>query len=412
MDARLHLLESLYRFDVDEPTHLRLIAEAAARHWRRRGAVMLVTARVTRPGHVEMMPLQVARDGGRDYGAIIGDVVERLPEDEFLDCLSVSPAYGAGFELVREGVLKSRISDRLAQRWRIPDVVGCYSSTHEGGLVGLINPLDEVSTTSRRDRDHWQPIAAHLASAWRLRQRLSSGAIVGELTDAAFLPDGRCVDRAATALAGSVRDRLRDLVRQREHERCAELASDRLWSELIDGRWTLIDHHEASGRRVVLAVRNAPAGASLCRLNQREIEALGHARRGASNKQIGLGMNLTASSVTRVLQSAAHKVNAALADVLQLFAGDTVRCRSVMTDGSVLALSLEVAATWRAALSDAERAVVAELLRGQSNREIAARRGRSVRTIVNQIASAFDKLGVHSRRELALRCGTGLPESG
>ncbi|HMG20772.1 MAG TPA: LuxR C-terminal-related transcriptional regulator, partial [Kofleriaceae bacterium] len=406
------LLESLYRFDVDERTHLRLIAEAAARHWRRRAAVMLVTARVTRPGRVEMMPLQVARDGGRDYGAIIGDVVEHIPEHEFLDCLSVNPVYGAGIELEREGALKSRISDRLAQRWRIPDVMGCYSSTHEGGLVGLISPLGEVSTTSRRERDHWQPIAAHLASAWRLRQRLSSGAIVGELADAAFLPDGRCVDHAATALTSGVRDRLRDLVRQREHERCAELASDRLWSELIDGRWTLIDHHESSGRRVVLAVRNAPAGASLCRLNRREIDALSHARRGASNKEIGLGMNLTASSVTRVLQSAARKLNAALADVLQLFSGDTVRCRSAMGDDSVLALSMAVAATWRTTLSAAERAVVAELLRGRSNREIAARRGRSVRTIVNQLASAFEKLGVHSRRELALRCGAGLSEPG
>jgi DNA-binding CsgD family transcriptional regulator len=55
------------------------------------------------------------------------------------------------------------------------------------------------------------------------------------------------------------------------------------------------------------------------------------------------------------------------------------------------------------ALSPAERIVLEELLRGRSNVEIARARRTSARTIANQVARIFEKLGVRSRRELAAR---------
>lgn len=54
-----------------------------------------------------------------------------------------------------------------------------------------------------------------------------------------------------------------------------------------------------------------------------------------------------------------------------------------------------------ASLSPAETEVFWSLLRGESNARIAASRGTRVRTIANQVASIFAKLGVHSRAELA-----------
>jgi DNA-binding NarL/FixJ family response regulator len=50
-------------------------------------------------------------------------------------------------------------------------------------------------------------------------------------------------------------------------------------------------------------------------------------------------------------------------------------------------------------LTPAEREVAEALLRGESNREIAARRGTSDRTVANQISSIFEKTGVYSRSE-------------
>jgi DNA-binding NarL/FixJ family response regulator len=51
-------------------------------------------------------------------------------------------------------------------------------------------------------------------------------------------------------------------------------------------------------------------------------------------------------------------------------------------------------------LTAAELDVMADLLAGYSNRDIAHRRGRSTRTIANQVASILSKLGVRSRLEL------------
>lgn len=54
-------------------------------------------------------------------------------------------------------------------------------------------------------------------------------------------------------------------------------------------------------------------------------------------------------------------------------------------------------------LTKAERAVALLALEGRSDAEIAALRGVSRRTVANQIASVFKKLGVSSRVELATR---------
>jgi len=56
-----------------------------------------------------------------------------------------------------------------------------------------------------------------------------------------------------------------------------------------------------------------------------------------------------------------------------------------------------------AALTAAERAVVGLAAVGLSNRAIAERRNASVRTVANQLAGAYRKLGVGSRFELMAR---------
>lgn len=54
-------------------------------------------------------------------------------------------------------------------------------------------------------------------------------------------------------------------------------------------------------------------------------------------------------------------------------------------------------------LSPAEREVTHALLQGATNAEIAEQRGVAVRTVANQVASVFKKLGVSSRTELAAK---------
>lgn len=65
-------------------------------------------------------------------------------------------------------------------------------------------------------------------------------------------------------------------------------------------------------------------------------------------------------------------------------------------------ISLPVDASYDfSSLTPAERAVARALLKGQSNSAIATTRGSSERTVGNQVASVFRKLGIASRSELA-----------
>lgn len=69
----------------------------------------------------------------------------------------------------------------------------------------------------------------------------------------------------------------------------------------------------------------------------------------------------------------------------------------------ILVVSLPSARVEVDGLSAAEREVALDAARGLSNRAIARRRQRSERTVANQLASAFRKLNVYSRAELAAR---------
>jgi DNA-binding NarL/FixJ family response regulator len=63
-----------------------------------------------------------------------------------------------------------------------------------------------------------------------------------------------------------------------------------------------------------------------------------------------------------------------------------------------------------ATLSPTELAVARDALAGLSNAAIAHKRGRSSRTIANQLASIYRKLGVGSRAQMATRLlGRGRP---
>ena len=62
-------------------------------------------------------------------------------------------------------------------------------------------------------------------------------------------------------------------------------------------------------------------------------------------------------------------------------------------------------------LTAAEKEVLRALLAGATARELAGQRGVSPRTIANQIASVFKKLGAQSRLELAARLARASPRA-
>jgi DNA-binding CsgD family transcriptional regulator len=83
--------------------------------------------------------------------------------------------------------------------------------------------------------------------------------------------------------------------------------------------------------------------------------------------------------------------------------------RATLIGNSLLVLSVPVGDEplfVQRGLTPGERQVVRLAAEGLSNAAIARRRGRSPRTVANQLAAAYRKLGITSRRELqALREG-------
>jgi DNA-binding NarL/FixJ family response regulator len=69
----------------------------------------------------------------------------------------------------------------------------------------------------------------------------------------------------------------------------------------------------------------------------------------------------------------------------------------------VMSLPARVSGHGYGELTAAEREVAEDAAGGLSNAAIAKKRGRSARTIANQLASVYRKLGVASRAELAVR---------
>lgn len=67
----------------------------------------------------------------------------------------------------------------------------------------------------------------------------------------------------------------------------------------------------------------------------------------------------------------------------------------------VYVLSLSIEPNLPDDLSDSEREVILMVLAGASNAEIAEVRGTAVQTVANQLHTAFKKIGVSSRGDLA-----------
>lgn len=407
MDKRALLVETFYRLDVTEDEHVRLMQEAAEQCWRQTRGGVVSRATASKEGALNGAGIFFSPTDSFDYEAIARRVYRTVPSEEVQSMLCMSPMYGSASEAERLGAFRNGEVMRQFRRYGLADSLGMYCSTLEGAIIGVMAFLGETYEPSDAERAYWQPAASHLMVAWRLRQRFESGVEPGDIVDAVFRPDGRVCD-APRALPKTVLQRLREHVRRRESLRLGQVGSE-LWEELIGGRWTLLDKYEADGRRIVLAVRNAAAGADLCRLTSREVEALSMARKGAANKEIALTLGVSAATATRLLASVSRKLRGSLADILTCIGTEDANAqtaqRCVMAIGRselLLATTPELPAL-QVSLSISEREIVAAALRGASNREISLARGTSVRTVANQLASAFEKLGVRSRRELASR---------
>lgn len=192
----------------------------------------------------------------------------------------------------------------------------------------------------------------------------------------------------------------------------------KLWRDLTQGRASIVDCFYTENRCFVVL---APAARPLRqdrRLASRKISVLERVLLGEGQKAVALSLGLAPSTVTLIaaeclsamgLDCPASRVPMVLALAAHAEAYGTGRFEGRATDiiRSGSALRVVSAArpddTLSALLSPAECEVARLLIESRRHVEIAGLRRTSTRTIANQLAAVFHKLGVSGRAELLSR---------
>jgi DNA-binding NarL/FixJ family response regulator len=185
-----------------------------------------------------------------------------------------------------------------------------------------------------------------------------------------------------------------------------------IWRDLVAGR-TLITHAFHRQNRAFFAIRRHDGVRS--RLTVRNLGILQRILLGADQKVVAYDLRFSNSTITTALKQALEaiglrcnpsKVPALLVMLAHSAQGDNQRGQWRLAEldsaGSRYQL-LSAPVTepnFARTLSPAVRAVVQMRIEGNSHAEIAARRRTSRRTVANQLAAAFQRLGVSGRSDL------------
>ena len=302
------------------------------------------------------------------------------------------------------GVAGNRqVVDPLLTALGMRDCSGLWGPDAAGLTIGLNAPRRDVGSARLRERRLARKVLPHFAAALRLRRSLTGLSLEAASAEGVFDPDGRCVNAQGMAQPLSVRETLRNAVVQLEQERGlpANGAADAR-DALLDGRWSLVDRFDSDGRHFIVAYRNPEGVLDPRRLSPRERDVAVRIAQGVSQTTVAADLGISASTVGNVVSSIVQKLCLRSARELPLFwrdaAGDPValgRCDLVGLCSAGLAPVCD--------LTPAEREVLEGVILGRSNREIAERRGSSLRTVANQVAALLKKHGVGSRSELSAK---------
>jgi DNA-binding CsgD family transcriptional regulator len=195
-----------------------------------------------------------------------------------------------------------------------------HSASTPGAMsrASLRSTITEPSA-SRRRTCAWAPLP-------RARTLTGQAASASPEAEAVLDPTGRALDATGEAKGRGARASLGEAVRLMEKargglRRAAPDEALRLWQGLVDGTWSLVEHHEADGKRYLLARRNHPGVREPTALTRQERSVLAFAAMGHQNKYIGYLLGISPSSVSVLLHSAQRKLGlASRATLIRTFA--------------------------------------------------------------------------------------------
>jgi DNA-binding CsgD family transcriptional regulator len=369
-----------YTYEASEPTRYRVASVGARRNWRRAAAALLAT----------LDPASIQRR----FGHATYFVASRRFRDD------------------RE--LASAFETRLAPLG-IRDVAGVVAQDPGGSGLLVCFASAAAIEPDAREVATWSRIAAHWAAGHRLRRQLAVLPTRGlfDGAEAILSPSGELhlgdeavraqASRIALRQAALAIDRARRAAGRGDAEEAVEM-----WQALVEGRWSLLDHFDHHGRYFLIARKNDPAVAPHAGLSLRERQVATYASLGHSNKLIAYELGLRGSTVATHLAQATRKLGLASRQALIVYWSGSRNQASVsrfdVGGGEHAVVGLEGTPLPRS-LTPTEREVVELALSGVSNAAIARRLQISPRTVANELARSYRKLGVGSRAQLAARFG-------
>jgi DNA-binding CsgD family transcriptional regulator len=210
------------------------------------------------------------------------------------------------------------------------DAIGIVARDHDGRGTHLSFPIAAgAPPVPSRALGQLSRLSAHLVSARRLRDALAPVGPDADSVDAVLDPSGRLLDARSDARERTQRERLSESVSRIERARGRLRRTDpdealELWKALVGGAWSLVDHCERGGRRLILARRNRPGVQDPKSLAPRERDALAYAALGHSNKFIGYMLGLAPSTVAEHLFNAQRKLGVgSRRELIAVFAGSS-----------------------------------------------------------------------------------------
>jgi DNA-binding NarL/FixJ family response regulator len=205
---------------------------------------------------------------------------------------------------------------------------------------------------------------------------------------------------------------LRPLAIRQDAEASRALQLGTFWQELCLGTWLFRDTFATEQRAFALVQRSTESPPPP--VDARKLQLLESVLLGSSPKVIAMERRRSLSSVTMGMQDCLRRMGVSSrtsqAPVLLTMAARALhRPESAPQFGRVSELEVEGVAysvisvlrpdlQFPVPLSLAEAAVVRRLVEGDSYAEISGARATSTRTVANQLATAFRKLGVSGRR--------------
>lgn len=301
---------------------------------------------------------------------------------------------------LRETLQDSEYFDALITRIEIDE---------HGGFL-LVAPSKEMLEPPLVDRARWAKTAQHIRSGWLIANRLQDG------VNRTALDTTSSQARRATDVLFPILSDVRSDTRRPQRQ---------LWDGLLDGTHSVVDYYTEHLRaRHYILVRNQPQLALSRALNDRERAAVSTFARTASGVEVAIQLDVAESTVRQYLRSAMCKLGLRhRSELLQIaFAAGVLRRKTTSSDLrppekpshhaavrtiddelSILSIPMVPSFHVMQMLTDAEREICRYVMLGWSTDQIAGRRCTSERTVANQLASIFRKLGITDRFELAHR---------